>query len=737
MKSLRIPLVLMSWFLLLGCSPDARDSAEASTGLAIVGGGHLSLPDLDESSLAVVPAKDGRNILYYCAVRNGKPGAWRATRLKDDLYEVPVALTNESLVNAVSVTATMLPDGELAAIGLTGGGIRLYRHGHEAVTISSEGTVLSGQPIAILPPDATLGPVTVGSNEIGLVVNPAKTRNLVLARLSRKAIDLWQETIPALEVRSLTTLPSDIAPGGSYVQHRFLGQNGGLLLYARTSARGDHDIHAGNCAGFEIRLERISSDRDDVSPCLVPQDQSLYMASRAFAPQHTSVSFNLFRWSLEDTGIGPVGLPSSSHSATSLSASVAPSSASQSSSALASSSATNSQSSSSEGSSSSTGPQFFTVTYVAVSAESGFAPADPNTYAPGATVTVTNDMSGELYRSGFVLIGWYDETTQKLYQPEDGTLDSTFTMPARNVTLVSKWMRLHLVGSDPMNSYVINDANQEMNNGAGWNAFLYDAGIPYLAGAGSTSEAEVIFRINLNTVYHNATFISHSPTGMSLYGGTLALATYKWQNADQTRTVGYYEIDSSAVPNSETSFTNYISLASNNTPGNTLTNTGIWRDASGTWVAGRSAAGIACYWDAARTMNELPSGNTGLARAIVRDGSDTYIAGSGVNADYIWKNGSILYTYPGATINAITVANGIVYAVGKAGSEPAYWKNNTQYLLDGTVGEATAICVKNGVMYIGGHLEQEGYYSVYWIDGGSYKAPSIKVGRVNGIHVEE
>ena len=78
-----------------------------------------------------------------------------------------------------------------------------------------------------------------------------------------------------------------------------------------------------------------------------------------------------------------------------------------------------------------TAPSTFTVTYTANGA-SGTVPTDANEYASGATVTAKSH--GNLVKEGFSFAGWKRSDNSSIVQE-----NTTFTMPASNLTLTAQW----------------------------------------------------------------------------------------------------------------------------------------------------------------------------------------------------------------------------------------------------------------------------------------------------------
>lgn len=77
----------------------------------------------------------------------------------------------------------------------------------------------------------------------------------------------------------------------------------------------------------------------------------------------------------------------------------------------------------------------YSVTYQANGADSGSVPVDPAAYQAGSTVTVLDNTNG-LVKTGYSFTGWNTSADG------NGTVqsaDSSFTMPASNVTLHAQW----------------------------------------------------------------------------------------------------------------------------------------------------------------------------------------------------------------------------------------------------------------------------------------------------------
>ena len=78
-----------------------------------------------------------------------------------------------------------------------------------------------------------------------------------------------------------------------------------------------------------------------------------------------------------------------------------------------------------------TAPSTFSVTYNANGA-TGSVPTDANKYASGATVTAKSH--GNLIKEGFSFAGWKRSDNSFIVQE-----NTTFTMPASNLTLTAQW----------------------------------------------------------------------------------------------------------------------------------------------------------------------------------------------------------------------------------------------------------------------------------------------------------
>ena len=115
----------------------------------------------------------------------------------------------------------------------------------------------------------------------------------------------------------------------------------------------------------------------------------------------------------------------------------------------------------------------------------------------------------------------------------------------------------------------------------------------------------------------------------------------------------------------------------------------------------------------------------GTCNSYIIPGKTVYIAGASYdsNGNYTacyWKDG-VRYELPGgAWATDIFVENGTVYTSGTGeGSDACYWIDQTRYDLPGNWGEAEAITVHNGDIYVAGHFTTGGFNvgSCYWKNG--------------------
>ena len=113
--------------------------------------------------------------------------------------------------------------------------------------------------------------------------------------------------------------------------------------------------------------------------------------------------------------------------------------------------------------------------------------------------------------------------------------------------------------------------------------------------------------------------------------------------------------------------------------------------------------------------NELGSNQAGGIDAEIIEGRTIYIVGSDGDGACYWVNGSRIELPGGAWATDITVVDGTVYTCGTGeASDACYWIDQTRYDLPGAYGEAEAIDVYDGDVYVAGWFDNG---SCYWKNG--------------------
>ena len=135
----------------------------------------------------------------------------------------------------------------------------------------------------------------------------------------------------------------------------------------------------------------------------------------------------------------------------------------------------------------------------------------------------------------------------------------------------------------------------------------------------------------------------------------------------------------------------------------------------------------------------------GTCNSYIIPGRTVYIVGSSYDSEgnytaCYWKDG-VRYELPGGSwATDIYVENGTVYTSGTgAGSDACYWINQTRYDLPGNWGEAEAITVHNGDIYVAGHFTTGGFNvgSCYWKNGVKTNLTTNRDSQAFGIAVKD
>ncbi|NCC26175.1 MAG: IPTL-CTERM sorting domain-containing protein [Deltaproteobacteria bacterium] len=129
----------------------------------------------------------------------------------------------------------------------------------------------------------------------------------------------------------------------------------------------------------------------------------------------------------------------------------------------------------------------------------GTVPADPNTYAETAMVTVL-DNTGNLVKTGSVFAGWNSQTNGGGAQYAPGT---TFSMPADNVTLYAQWSSSAVTITPTEKEHAPEATNGQTvtvtaGAGASWTATSNNDWITVTGGASGTGDGTVTYSLDSN-----------------------------------------------------------------------------------------------------------------------------------------------------------------------------------------------------------------------------------------------
>lgn len=333
-----------------------------SSGLRIIDGSLLSHPSLDELCIGLTKTADAKNILYYAAERQGYRLMLRTiqTASGSDVYARPQVVSNlqTSNVSGLAVATVVRADDsgirDELVLYSTPFKLYLYRYGDAGPTeiLSNRQPIEGARPLAIIQPSTVCGPVVTSASEVAFLYAVNRTIFAIKVSAGGLANLPLANGFPLAPVSRVRTFPGLIAPGGSVVllsQIPALAKLAGtkplpvsVLLFSLRTADGTLDIFASDLAGHTIRLMRVNSPRNDLSPVFDPSDRSFYMVSDAFAPDIPTRSLNIFRWPpLDLEGAisgGDTGETTSESSATSSISSVSSSAGSTSSSVSSASS---------------------------------------------------------------------------------------------------------------------------------------------------------------------------------------------------------------------------------------------------------------------------------------------------------------------------------------------------------------------------------------------------------------
>ncbi len=309
--------LIMTALALLGtaCAEIGTDEA-VSSGLRITDGGLLSHPSLDEFCISLTKTPDAKNILYYAAERPGYRLMLRTvqTASGSDVYARPQVVSNLQTTNAsgLAVASVTRADGsgirDELVLYSTPLRLYLYRHGDAGPTeiLSNRQPIEGARPLAIIQPSTVCGPVVTSANEVAFLYAVNRTIFSIKVSAGGLANLPLENGFPLAPISRVRTFPGQIAPGGSVVllsEIPALAKLAGtkplpvsVLLFALRTTDGTFDIFASDLAGHTLRLTRVNSPRNDLSPVFDPSDRSFYMVSDAFAPDIPTRSLNIFRW---------------------------------------------------------------------------------------------------------------------------------------------------------------------------------------------------------------------------------------------------------------------------------------------------------------------------------------------------------------------------------------------------------------------------------------------------------
>ena len=317
MRNTRALALIMTALALLGTAcAEIGTEQTLSSGLRITDGGMLSHPSLDEFCIGLTKTGDGKNTLYYAAERPGYRLMLRTVQTSpgSDVYNTPLVVSNLQTTNVtgLAVASVVRADdsGTRDELVLYSTPLRLYlfRHGDSGPTeIQSNGQPIAGaRPLAIIQPSTVCGPVVTSDSEVAFLYAVNRTIFAIKVPAGGLAnLPLENGFLPA-PVSRVRIFPGLIAPGGSVVplsQIPALAKLAGatqipvsVLLFSMQTTDGTFDIFASDLMGHTLRLGRVNSPRNDLSPVFDPSDRSFYMVSDAFAPTIPTRSLNIFRW---------------------------------------------------------------------------------------------------------------------------------------------------------------------------------------------------------------------------------------------------------------------------------------------------------------------------------------------------------------------------------------------------------------------------------------------------------
>ncbi len=141
------------------------------------------------------------------------------------------------------------------------------------------------------------------------------------------------------------------------------------------------------------------------------------------------------------------------------------------------------------------------------------------------------------------------------------------------------------------------------------------------------------------------------------------------------------------------------------------------------------------------TSNDGPDDDSdGICNSYLIEGRTVYMVGESYNSEgnytaCYWKDGVRVELPGGAWATDIYVENGTVYTCGTGESSDAcYWIDQTRYDLPGSWGEAEAITVHNGDVYVAGWFADG---SCYWKNGVKHNLTVSRDSQAFGIAVKD
>jgi len=291
MKMLRVCIAGLA--LLSACTLTDDAGALPASGLYIAGGGMLSNPLFDNHCIGLTE-HGATNLLYFSGVHNSIQGIRVSRQIEDTAYTVPVFIPGTlGLSNFCA-----LSDGTHDWLAVqTPSNIVLIRPGETVLPMTGpDSKPISGLPVCLVGTNANF-PGIASDTETILLIYANNGTNLSAAVFTRE--DLESRTSGPLVATRIETLPdsrSRVAPGGSHLRASTLGMDRDSILMARTIPNRGFEMLLSDLSGHERLLTGFSSPLDDCSPVYSVRERSLYMTSRAFAPENVMQRLNIFRW---------------------------------------------------------------------------------------------------------------------------------------------------------------------------------------------------------------------------------------------------------------------------------------------------------------------------------------------------------------------------------------------------------------------------------------------------------